>query len=386
MRPSKALLICAAILAGLLASLTLAQEQGPLKDPGPTVSKPKQPPADSSASGASDTGTTADPDLPKIPSQYKKSPNTTGLANFKTDVDMVTLDVSVVDTKGHFLPGIPPSRFRVLEDNVPQQLRQVNMGEAPMTIALLIEFSNKFQRLYGATWFQTLNLAWGFASTLKPQDFVAVIAYDMKPEILSDFSTDRNQTHEALQRLTIPAWQEANLFDALTDTCDRMSGIEGRKAILLISSGVDTFSKLTFDKTRKIVQEAGVPIYAIGLMQTLRIMQDARGRMGGGQDMEYLQADNEMRTFAKESGGMAFFPRFQGENPEIFQQVEQSLRNQYVLSYTSSNRVHDGSYRKIKVELIDENGNPMAFKDDKGKPVKYAVLTKSGYKAPREVE
>jgi hypothetical protein len=108
--------------------------------------------------------------------------------------------------------------------------------------------------------------------------------------------------------------------------------------------------------------------------------------MGGGQDMEYLQADNEMRTFAKESGGMAFFPRFQGENPEIFQQVEQSLRNQYVLSYTSSNKVHDGSYRKIKVELIDENGNPMSFKDDKGKPVKYAVLTKSGYKAPREVE
>jgi hypothetical protein len=123
--------MCAAILAGLLASLTLAQEQGPLKDPGPTVSKPKQPATDSSTSGASDTGTTADPDLPKVPSQYKKSPNTTGLANFKTDVDMVTLDVSVVDTKGHFLPGIPPSRFRVLEDNVPQQLRQVNMGESP---------------------------------------------------------------------------------------------------------------------------------------------------------------------------------------------------------------------------------------------------------------
>jgi VWFA-related protein len=376
--------MCAAILAGLLASLTLAQEQGPLKDPGPTVAKPKQPPADSSAPSGTDNSTNTD--LPKIPSQYKKSPNTTGLANFKADVDLVTLDVSVVDTKGHFLPGIPPSRFRVLEDNVPQQIRQFTLGEAPLTIAMLIEFSNKFQRLYGPTWFQTLNLAWGFASTLKPQDYVAVIAYDMKPEILSDFSTDRNQTHEALQRLSIPAWQEANLFDALTDTADRMSGIEGRKAILLISSGIDTFSKLTFDKTRKIVQEAGVPIYAIGLMQMLREMTDARGRMGPIQNMDFLQADNEMRTFAKESGGMAFFPRFQGENPEIFQQVQQSLRNQYVISYSSSNKVHVGNYRKIKVELIDENGNPMAFKDDKGKPVKYAVLTKSGYKAPREVE
>jgi VWFA-related protein len=382
MRPSKAFFVCTAILAGLLASLTLAQEQGPLKDPGQTVSRPKQPAADNSGG----TDSTIDKDLPKIPSQYKKSPSTTGLASFKTDVDLVTLDVSVVDTKGHFLPGIPPANFRVLEDNVPQQLRQVTVGEAPITIAMLIEFSGKFQRLYGQTWFQTLNLAWGFASTLKPVDYVAVIAYDIKPEILSDFTTDRNLTHEALQRLTIPAWQEANLFDALTDTCDRMSGIEGRKAILLISSGIDTFSKLTFDKTRKLVQEAGVPIYAVGLMQMLREMTDARGRMGPIQNMDFLQADNEMRTFAKESGGMAFFPRFQGENPEIFQQVLQSMRNQYVLSYSSSNKLHDGSYRKIKVELIDENGNPMAFKDEKGKPVKYAVLTKSGYKAPREVE
>jgi len=385
MRPSKAFIMCGALLAGLLASLALAQEQGPIKDPGQPVSKPKQPAADtSSPTGADTTNTTTD--LPKIPSQYKKNPNTTGLANFKADVDLVTLDVSVVDTKGHFLPGIPPANFRVLEDNVPQQIKQVNQGEAPMTIAMLIEFSAKFQQLYGYTWFQTLDLAWGFANTLKPQDYVAVIAYDLKPEILSDFTTDRNKTHEALQRLTIPAWHEANLFDALTDTVDRMSGIEGRKAILLISSGIDTFSKLTFDKTRKLVQEGGVPIYAIGLMQMLRELMDAGGRMGSARNMDFLQADNEMRTFAKESGGLSFFPRFQGENPEIFQQVQQALRSQYVISYSSSNKVHDGSYRKIKVELIDGSGNPMAFKDDKGKPVKYAVLTKSGYKAPREVE
>ena len=360
-----------------------------MKDPGQPVSKPKQPAADtSSPTGAGsnpDTNAGTNADLPKIPSQYKRNPNTTGLANFKADVDLVTLDVSVVDNKGHFLPGIPPANFRVLEDNVPQQIKQVTVGEAPMTIAMLIEFSAKFQQLYGYTWFQTLDLAWGFASTLKPQDYVAVIAYDIKPEILSDFTTDRNMTHEALRRLTIPAWQEANLFDALTDTVDRMSGIEGRKAILLVSSGIDTFSKLTFDKTRKLVQEGGVPIYVIGLMQMVREMAEARG-MSGARDITFLQADNEMRTFARESGGLAFFPRFQGENPDIFRQIQQALRQQYVISYSSSNKLHDGAYRKIKVELVDASGNPMAFKDDKGKPVKYAVLTKSGYKAPREVE
>ncbi len=99
-------------------------------------------------------------------------------------------------------------KFRVLEDNVPQQVRKVDLGEAPMTVAMVIEFSNVFQRLYGSVWYQTLQLAWGFASTLKPDDYVAVIAYDIKPEILSDFTTNRQQTQEALHRMTIPAWRK----------------------------------------------------------------------------------------------------------------------------------------------------------------------------------
>jgi VWFA-related protein len=294
------------------------------------------------------------------------------------------VDVAVIDNKGHFIPGIPKGNFRILEDNVPQQIQGYNVGEAPLTVSLVIEFSNRFQRLYGATWFQTLQLAYGFCSTLKPDDYVAVVAYDLKPEILSDFTTDRMQTQEALHRLTIPAWSEANLFDAITDTADRMSGIEGRKAIVLISSGVDTFSKITFDKTRKILQEDGVPIYAIGLMQTLRILME--GRMGPMQEMDFLQADNQMRTFASETGGQAFFPRFQGEFGEIFQQIHQALRNQYVLTYSPSNKTHDGAYRKIKVQLVDLNGNPLPVKDEKGKPVKYTIVAKAGYKAPRAIE
>jgi VWFA-related protein len=253
-----------------------------------------------------------------------------------------------------------------------------------MTIALVVEFSNKFQKLYGPTWYQTLSLAWGFASTLKPEDYVAVIAYDIKPEILSDFTTNRMQTQEALHRMTIPAWSEANLFDALTDTADRMTAIEGRKAILLISSGYDTFSKITFDKARKMLQEDGVPIYAIGLMQSLQIMYGARGT--GLSDIDLLQADNELKTFATETGGQVFLPRFMGEFGGIFQQIHQSLRSQYVLTYSPSNKVHDGTYRKIKVQLVDHDGAPIALKDEKGKPLKYTIVAKQGYKAPRAVE
>src|SRR6202011_5870118 len=114
--------------------------------------------------------------------------------------------------------------------------------------------------------------AYGFVQTLKPDDYVAVIAYDMRSEILSDFTTDRQKTAEALQRLRIAGFSEANLYDALVDTEQRMTNIEGRKAILLVASGRDTFSKLTFDKARKAIQEAGVPIYALSLLQAARIM------------------------------------------------------------------------------------------------------------------
>ncbi len=208
------------------------------------------------------------------------------------------LDVAVLDNKGHFLPNIPKNNFRVLEDNVPQQIASFNVNsDAPMTIAMVIEFSNLYQQYYSQGWYETLVASYGFVQTLKPEDYVAVIAYDLRSEILCDFTTDRGKVQEAMQRLRIPGFSEANLFDALADTEQRMSNIEGRKAILLIASGRDTFSKLTYDKARKAVQEAGVPIYAISMLQAMRIMAEqymsadpATGFPAGRQRDEDLRA------------------------------------------------------------------------------------------------
>ncbi len=374
MRISPHVFVCG-FTAAALAVCIAAQEQGPLTPKNTTVAQPKK----------SDKGD--ETDLPKIPSAYTKkdNPDVTNAPKYKTEATVVTFDAAVLDAKGMFIPGIPPAAFRVLEDNVPQKVDKVELGQAPLTIALLVEFSGKFQRLYGYTWFQTLQLSWGFASTLKPDDYMAVIAYDIKPEILCDFTNNHQQIQEALNRMQIPAWQEANLFDALTDTADRMSGIEGRKAILVLTSGIDTFSKITFDKARKSLAESGVPIYAISLMQFLRTIADQS--MGPIQRMDFLQADNELRTFAKETGGRAFFPRFEGEYGGIFQDIQQALRNEYVISYTPSNKTHDGAFRKLKVELVNPATNePIILKDEKNKPIKYSIVAKPGYKAPRAVE
>ena len=153
-------------------------------------------------------------------------------------------------------------------------------------------------------------------------------------------------------------------------------------------SGIDTFSKLTFDKARHAIQDNGVPIYAIGLAQAQREMAGAmRPGMGGAMsDMNLAVSNEQMKTFATETGGRAFFPRFEGEMGGIFRMVHESLRNNYTLTYQPSNQTKDGKYRRLKVELVNSDNQPLKVVDEKNKPIKVQIITKAGYKAPREVE
>jgi Ca-activated chloride channel family protein len=382
----KALRILTPLLAGSLGlTLLLVAQQGPSNQNGETVARPKKGSTPAPAESAPPT----DKDQSKIPSQYsnkgKELPQ--GVATFSSESTSVSVEVAVLTNQGQFIPKIPQGNFRVLEDNVPQKISSFSVGEAPMTICMVIEFSNRFQRFYTETWYQTLTAAYEFVRTLKSQDYLAVVAYDLKPEILSDFSTNREDAQEALSRLKFAAYSEANLFDAVVDTAQRMQDIEGRKAILLISTGVDTFSKLNFGEARKAIQNAGVPIYTIGLGQAMRNVGVATGAISDFQNMDFLQADNQLRTFAKESGGMSFFPAFYGQFPEIYRSIRDTLANQYVLTYSPTNQVKDGKYRKIKVELVDPNTNqPLRVNDQKGKALKYEIIAKTGYTAPRAVE
>jgi VWFA-related protein len=365
---------CAAAFLLIPAEHFVASAQdSPQSQNGETVAKPKKP--------ADQTPT---PDQAPLPSEYKKPPiESSDAPTFRSTATTVNVDVSVLDDRNHFIPTLSKDKFRVLEDGVPQEITRFGQAEAPMTICMVIEFSGRFQRFWSYGWQETLQSSYGFLQTLKPDDAVAVVAYDMRTTILSDFSPDKRNAEEAMSRLRIPGFSESNVFDALTDMADRMSGVEGRKAILLIGTGLDTFSKITFDKARKSLQESGVPIYTISILQIARMMSEARG----AGDMDFLQADNEMRTFSKETGGLSFFPRFPGEYPEIFRQIEAALRQQYSLSYHPTNVAKDGKFRRIKVELINPGNNePLRMVNEKGKAMKYQVLAKAGYKAPREVE
>ena len=270
------LVVC---LAAGLATLA-GQEQGPQNEGSATVARPR-----------GSTSPAEPAEGPKIPSKFeKKDTPPEGTPNFKSNVTAVTVDVAVLDNKGRFIPNIPRGNFRILEDSVPQQVTNFSMCEAPMTVALVVEFSNRWQSYWSRTWYDTLQASWGFLESLKQEDYIAIIAYDMRSEILCDFTQDKGEAREAMRRLQIPGFSESNLYDALADTAQRMSGIEGRKAIVAITSGIDTFSKLTYDKTRKALQNAGVPVYTIGIGQAIRIMAEASGQAGSMTQMDWLQA------------------------------------------------------------------------------------------------
>ena len=158
-----------------------------------------------------------------------------------------------------------------------------------------------------------------------------------------------------------------------------------------MTTGVDTFSKLTLDKIlKKVKSTKDITIYPVSVGFVAREYCEVhhcrtRGFIPVG-NMDYLQADNEMKTFASLTGGRAFFPRFQGELPEIFNQVGADIRNQYNISYHPTNAKLDGTYRKLKVELQAPDGGPLKIRDQKGKDVKVVVYARDGYTAKHSVE
>jgi VWFA-related protein len=342
---------------------------GPQNDVGPYVipKKKEEPP----------------PPAPEKPKKIENMPD----YSIRVEVPEVDLDVLVTTKDGQTVPGLRKDNFKIFEDGAPQAIATFNQTQAPITAVLLVEFaSTNYSFMVDA-----LNASYAFASTLKKDDWVSVISYDMKPYILADFTQDKRAVMAALNQLRIPGFSETNLFDATFDTLDRLDRVEGKKYIILVTTGVDTFSKINLDQIlKKIKSTKDVTIYPISVGFAAREYCEVHGCRTRGiisvGNMDYLQADNEMRTFASLTGGRAYFPRFQGELPEIFNQVGSDIRNQYSITYHPTNAKLDGTYRKLKVELKAPDGSPLKVRDQKGKDVKVVVYAREGYTAKHTVE
>ena len=346
---------------------------GPTGDNGPIVVPKKK------ATPADDTPPPPAPVAPKV-----KNPENMPSVSLHVDVPEVTVDVGVLLEKTHqFVPNLKPGNFKVFEDGKEQKVIGFKRTEAPITALLICEFaSTNYQFIYDMR-----NAAFAFAQQLRPQDYVAMMTFDMRTQIVTDFTQDKQQLLRDINNLRIPGFSERNVFDALYEGLDRLSRIEGQKYIILIASGRDTFSKITLDKILdKIKKTPNVTIFTVSTGAVARILREGRGGGLGSSEIDYLQADNQMQTFARMTGGMSFAPRFVAEMPEDFSAMNQAIRSKYELVYHPANSAQDGTFRKLLVQLIDDEGHPLQIQDEKHKPLKYDLIYRNGYRARQEVE
>jgi Ca-activated chloride channel homolog len=315
----------------------------------------------------------------------------------KIDTDVVNVEAVIYNKKtGAVIQGLKQENFEIYEDNIKQEIEHFATPEAPVTMVLLLEYSKLVDLLgspaggyfeYGRV--EILRPAYEFVSRfVQPKDFISVVAFDMRPTPLVDFTDNKQKLMGAIQLLlrNNPAFSESNFFDALkfvlrggkgdavvledgkqqTDAKGQVDyaglyEVNARTAILLVGSGIDTFSKINFDEARKIVENSGVPIYVIGtgnlflkLYDNSAMMDPSRGYQtiyGIPDRLTMLQAQNTLKTFANSTGGQYFPVTFAGEIPSVLQSISALVRNQYSLGYVPTNTRKEGKRRKISVKV-----------------------------------
>jgi len=307
------------------------------------------------------------------------------------DVPLVTVPVMVTTKDGQFISTLKKENFRVFEDGAQQNIADFKVEDAPITAVMLIEFASTTWWLYR----DTLQASYIFASTLKKDDWVAVISYDMKPDLVVDFTQDKNAVMGGLNSLRMPGFSETNLFDALYDTLDRLDRVEGHKYVVLITTGIDTFSKLNYDQiTKKVKNTHDITIIPVSIGWIEREYCETHGGCGmshgissmGMSSIDWYQADNELQTFAKLTGGRFYQPRLEGDFVDAFKDISGDIRHQYVITYHPTNQKLDGTYRKLKVDVVGPDGKALKVQDQKRKDVKYQVIAREGYTAKHTVD
>jgi VWFA-related protein len=333
-----------------------------------------------------------DPDNPQKPET--KVDKTLPPSTISIGTDVVNVEAVVYNKKtGGVIQGLKKEHFEIYEDGIKQDIENFATPEAPVTMVLLLEYSKLVDVLgYGTGGFfepgriEILRPAYEFVNRfVQPKDFISIVAYDIRPTPLVDFTDDKSKLMQAINLLirNNPAFSESNMFDALKFVLRGGKGdavvledgkdadknnqsdyaglyeVNSRTAILLVASGLDTFSKINFDEARKIVENSGVPIYVLGtgnlfMKKYDQYMDPGRGGNIGGipfDRMTMLQAQNTLKTFSDSTGGKYIPITFPGEIPAALQTIQALVRNEYSLGYTPTSTRREGKRRKIQVKV-----------------------------------
>jgi VWFA-related protein len=362
-------------------------------NPGWSQSR-RQPPTSNEKKNKRPTETTkpGEPDQEPVPKDIEPT-KPQDLEKVSISTQIVNIDVTVYHKKsGQPIMDLKKANFALFADGTQQTITNFSTPEAPITVAMVVEYS-KWSEIFGlygnrgyepGTYEVIRPTAMFLSQYIKPpDDYVSVVAFDIRPTPLTDFTNDPARLQQVVTLLlrNTPAFRETNLFDALKfvlvggrgdsvvleDSKSEKSDYSGlasvqgrRRAVILVASGIDTFSKINYGDARKVLQNSGVPVYIIGTANLFKKIYgdqlpatDSLGGMPGR--MTWLQADNTLQTFAKETGGAYFPVTFEGELPKVLGSINALLRSQYSLAFNPGD-VRDGKQHKLKVS-VDINGD-----------------------------
>jgi len=275
-------------------------------------------------------------------------------STLRINVDLVNIFCTVTDDKGRLVSNLSKEDFQIAEDGKSQNISLFSQEiTLPLTLGLLIDSSPSVESILGLEQQTAMEF---FRDVLRKQDLAMVMNFDRSVNLLQDFTPQISLLEKAVH--SIRTGSGTSIHDAVFLACDEKLKYEaGRKAIILISDGADTVSKLKLKDALEAAQRADVIIYAIS------------DRAGGSFYSPFERDDGTLKKYAEETGGRAFFPSKPQDLKKSFDGIQQELRSQYSLAYTPTNTARDGSYRNIKIGLAQSKG--------------YKIRARKGYYAPK---
>ena len=275
---------------------------------------------------------------------------------FRAGVDVVSLNVTAVDTSNHYVTDLEQKDFAVFEDGVKQELSFFTRKQQPISMSLLLDSSASMEDKL-----PTLQVAaTNFVKRLRSNDAAQVIDFDSRVEIRQAFTSNQTELQSAIQQTS--AGGSTSLYNAIYIALKELAKVKvggeedvRRQALVLFSDGEDTSSLISFDEVLELAKRSEVAIFTIAL------------RGADTQSKGFHEAEFVMRQLAQETGGRSFFPAKIDDLNGVYSEIADELASQYTLGYSSKNAKRDGAYRRIVVQVSRANVMPR---------------TKRGYYAP----
>ena len=353
------------ISSALLLFVLLALPRTPLRAaPQDTNNSSTSEPSSASDTKSKDDAKSKDDGKPKDEAKLsddvrKDTPGTPIKPNqaIRLDVDLALINVTVTDPYNRLVTGLDPDNFRVYEDNIEQEVVTFSSEDVPISIGVIFDFSGSMANKVA----KAREAAVQFFKTANPQDEFFLVSFNERAELTSSF-TNSVEDLQSRMMLTIPRGRTA-LLDAIYLGLSQMRGARNAKrALLILSDGGDNHSRYNESDIKRLVREADTQLYAIGIFDPMGY----RNRTP-----EELNGPSLLSEITEMTGGRVFAVERLEELPDIASKIGMELRNQYVLGYRPTNKIHDARWRKVKIKLRAPKGLP---------PL--SVYSKTGYYAP----